>query len=636
VVLLHRSPRRYHIRSIESWSGELKALHVELNESLNSEAQRLSSERGALSDASKSALGTLSAIVAVLVAATSLVATDGRVQGNEKIIPEYRNIRTGVDYVGDEACRQCHSAKYETFKKTGMGRSMSRAALAPGASQNPVTLDMQKDGRVYSVFFKDGKMLHSETQFDAGRKPIFTETHQVAYSVGSGGHGRSYLIERDNFLFLSPLSFYTRVGKWDLSPGNDSGLFRGFTRPAGNLCVFCHSGLSRPVAGATNEYEQPNFQILAIGCERCHGPGSLHVSEQRSANPVENSVSRSIVNPQKLPPRLRDDVCYQCHLSGDARVLQPGKRINDFRPGTHLDDTVAVFLVPSKMKVGGFQALSQPEQMQMSRCRQKDGSVLNCITCHDPHVQKIGIESAKDFDGKCMKCHSPGAPRFVASHREKGPQGSCTTCHMPKVDVTNIAHLALTDHRIARNPGAVDNSLTGTEPDPLTNLIWATKPADERSPGLRTLALAFAQLAPNYPGYGERGFAVLERAAREFPNDVDVQTTYAEVLLKISPSFKDRAKEALERAIKAGSRSTTVRRRLAQLMLGDGNQEGVGLLQQAVQMEPYNAAIYLQLAHAHLDSNKRAEAVKTLEQALRVDPGNPECRKLLRELQSAR
>jgi tetratricopeptide repeat protein len=294
---------------------------------------------------------------------------------------------------------------------------------------------------------------------------------------------------------------------------------------------------------------------------------------------------------------------------------------------------VAIFLVPPKMKVGGFQALSQPEQMQMSRCRQRDGTMLNCITCHDPHVQKFGIESSKDFDGKCMKCHLPGNPRFVADHHEKGQQGGCTACHMPKVDVTNIAHTALTDHRIARNPKAADTSLGGPEPDPLTNLNWATKPKDERNPGLRTLALAFAQLAPNYPGYGERGFPLLERAAHEFPNDRDLQTTYAEVLLAISPDLRVHAKEALERAIKAGSRSTAVRRRLAQLLLAEGNLEGFVLLQEAIQMEPYNAAIYLQLARAYLDTNKRTEAAKTLEQALRFDPGNPDCRKLLRELQ---
>ena len=35
---------------------------------------------------------------------------------------DYLNTRPGVEYVGDEACRQCHLSKYESFKKTGMGR----------------------------------------------------------------------------------------------------------------------------------------------------------------------------------------------------------------------------------------------------------------------------------------------------------------------------------------------------------------------------------------------------------------------------------------------------------------------------------------------------------------------------------
>ena len=569
----------------------------------------------------------------VVCVAFTVFAAGGRVNGTGTFTPAYMTITSGVEYVGDETCRPCHLTKYESFKKTGMGRSMSHRERTAGSSSNPVTF-RAGDDRVYSVSFKDGKMLHSETQLDSNGKPIFTETHEVAYSVGSGDHGRSYFIQRDNFLFISPISFYTGASKWGLSPGNDTGLFRGFTRPAGDLCVFCHSGLSRPVSGTTNQYEQPNFQILAIGCERCHGPGAVHVAEQRSARPVDNSVSRSIVNPQKLAPRQRDDVCYQCHLAGDARVLQSGKVIGDFRPGKNLNDIVAIFLVPQKMKVGGFQTLSQREQMQMSRCRQRDGTVLSCITCHDPHVQRFGIESAKYFDEKCMTCHvSSSNPRFVAVHREKGQQGSCTACHMPKVKVTNIAHTSTTDHRIARNPKGTDSPPTGPEPDPLTNLIWATKPTGEANPDLRTLALAFAQVAPKYPGYGQKGLPLLERAAREFPDDRDVQSTYAEVLLAISPDFRLRAKQALERAIKAGSISTGVRRRLAQLLLSDGNQDGVGLLQQAIQIEPYNTSIYLQLARAYLDINKRSEAVKTLEQALQLDPGNDGCRRLLRELQ---
>ncbi|HEY9233150.1 MAG TPA: tetratricopeptide repeat protein, partial [Blastocatellia bacterium] len=342
---------------------------------------------------------------------------------------------------------------------------------------------------------------------------------------------------------------------------------------------------------------------------------------------------RTIVNPRNLAPRLRDDVCYQCHLSGDARIQRPGKNLLDFRPGTPLDDVVSIFLVPPTVKVGGFQALSQPEQIRLSRCRQADGSQLNCITCHDPHLPLSGVEAATYFDKQCMQCHAPLSQRFVQTHRaEKSPPGSCVACHMPKVAVTNIAHTALTNHRIPRSPADAESLPAGFDLDPQTNLIWATRPADGRGLDLRTLALTFAQLAPNYRGYGERGFPLLERAAREFPNDPEVQATYGQVLLVISPSYRARARQAFERAIAAGSKSSTLRRRLAQLLIEEGDAAATGLLREAIQLEPYNSATYLQLARAYLAIGNRTEAARTLEQALSFDPGNADARKLLNEM----
>jgi hypothetical protein len=565
----------------------------------------------------------------------ALVATNRFASGDTSAaLTDYLNTRPGVEYVGDEVCRKCHLARYESFKRTGMGRSMCLPRVGDlGIPSTPITLRSENSGRVYSVYVKNGKLFHSETQLDSSNKPVFTETHEVAYSVGSGDHGRSYLIERGDFLFLSPLSFYTSKRKWDLSPGYESGLYRGFTRPSGNLCVSCHSGLAQPVPGTTNQYRQPMFPILAIGCERCHGPGAIHAAERRAATPVDTASDRSIVNPRNLSPRLRDDVCFQCHLAGDARVQRPGKNAFDFRPGTPLNDVVAVFLVPANLKIGGFQALSQPEQIQMSRCRKMDGTQLNCITCHDPHVQQSGVESAKYFDGKCVQCHATESRRFVVAHRSnKSLPGSCIACHMPRVQLTNIAHTSLTDHRIPKTPKDDLASRAGPDPDPLTNLIWATRPTDAGLPDLRTLALAFAQLAPNYPGYGERGFPLLERAAREFPNDPDLQSTYGEVLLIISPDFRERAKQALQRAMGAGSKSTSVRRRLAELLMEEGNPQGLGLLREAIQLEPYNASAYLQLARSYLQMGDRGEAAKTAKQVLSFDPGNSDARKLMHEL----
>jgi hypothetical protein len=47
--------------------------------------------------------------------------------GSQKSIGvDYPKTEQDIGYIGDESCRQCHPGKYESFKKTGMGRSMSK------------------------------------------------------------------------------------------------------------------------------------------------------------------------------------------------------------------------------------------------------------------------------------------------------------------------------------------------------------------------------------------------------------------------------------------------------------------------------------------------------------------------------
>jgi len=202
---------------------------------------------------------------------------------------------------------------------------------------------------------------------------------------------------------------------------------------------------------------------------------------------------------------------------------------------------------------------------------------------------------------------------------------------MPKKTLINIAHTSLTDHRIPRFRDGTGKPLAQPDIDSATNLIWPARPPG-RQPDLRTIALAFAQLAPNYPGYGERGFPVLERAAQEFTNDPDIQAAYGQVLLEVSPNYRARARQALERAISAGSKSVAARRRLAQVLLEEGDTRWQGLLTEAIRLEPYNPATYLQFARSHAVMGNTREASKALQQVIGFDPGNPEARKMLREL----
>ena len=52
-------------------------------------------------------------------------------------------------------------------------------------------------------------------------------------------------VNRDGYLFQSPVSWYTQRGVWDLTPGFD--VVEHFDRPARPDCLFCHSDRAESV-----------------------------------------------------------------------------------------------------------------------------------------------------------------------------------------------------------------------------------------------------------------------------------------------------------------------------------------------------------------------------------------------------
>jgi FimV-like protein len=575
----------------------------------------------------------LAAICLTLAASHGALAHDASQElGPEK--PErahYLNTQTGVEYVGDQVCGSCHSVEYKSFKQTAMGRSASIPSQDDLQSLvKPVAFFSSTLNRTYSVYTRNGKMYHEESQRDAKGQLVFSETHEIAYIVGAGEVGKSYLVGKGDAFFVSPISFYTRINGWDLSPGYETSLFRGFTRPVLELCVDCHAGQPRFVADRPNHFQQPAFRFLSIACERCHGPGAIHVKQRKEGAPPEGPIDYAIVNPATMPAEIRDDVCAQCHFLGDARVLRPGKNDLDFRPGTPLDKVVAVFSVPAKVKANRSLALSQFEQLKLSRCAIASKGRLGCITCHDPHVQLRGAEAAEDFRGRCLTCHTVESCRAPLARRQStSPPDSCVMCHMPKQAIENMNHASATDHRILRDPS--ENLLARDELSlaPSDELVYDSRPLgfEDAKPDLRSLALAYPQVAGHYPELRQKGFAVLQQAAQEFPDDAEVQATYGLVLLVVRPSDGARAGEALQRAIDLGYRSPEVRTKLANLRLQQGNSmAAIGLYKESLQIEPLYTPAYLDLARAYLMLEDLENAREILDRVLKVDPGNDAAR----------
>ncbi len=269
----------------------------------------------------------------------------------------YRNINPDVQYVGDAQCVGCHEDIAKSYALHPMGRSLAPIAdetarqpppcltgrggeAIPDDAHNP----FMTFGRRFRMERQGERAWHRQTAFDESGKPVVEWAQEVRWAIGSGMKGRSYLTEQDGYLLQTPISWFAptrpfpptgkgRVEGWDLSPGFGPAVLAGRLVPAS--CLVCHANRVREDADHPDRFEPPVFEGCAIGCERCHGPGELHVRRE-GAN--------TIINPAKLSPDLRDAVCEQCHLEGEARVLRAGRGLQDFRPGLPLCDFWAILV----------------------------------------------------------------------------------------------------------------------------------------------------------------------------------------------------------------------------------------------------------------------------------------------------
>ena len=142
-------------------------------------------------------------------------------------------------------------------------------------------------------------------------------------------------------------------------------------------CADCHAEIVRDFKTASHARLQVRgADTMDVGCESCHGPGSLHNNS--------GGAHHTILNPNKSP-----DTCFRCHLEMKAR-----------------------FSLPSHHPV-------------------EEGKV-SCSDCHNPHTGSAimggGTAHTTEFD-TCGRCHTAQRGPFVFEH--EAVREGCTTCHQP-------------------------------------------------------------------------------------------------------------------------------------------------------------------------------------------------------------
>lgn len=407
----------------------------------------------------------------------------------------FLNTKSDVAFVGSEACHKCHPSQHASYHRTGMGRSMAEVDLA--REPPDADFDHALSKRRYQVRRKDGRLWHRELLMTSGPDEVVLSEFPLKYVVGSGRHSLTYLVEADGFLVESPVTWYTSKQAWGMSPGYDKPNHSAFERATGESCLICHAGHAEAQGGSLHRM---HIKEAAIGCERCHGPGALHVERHRTPRAATEvrpePIDFTIVNPAHLSRELGEAVCQQCHLRTSATVVARGRKPSDFRPGLPLSDfrhDYRLDIADASMTVVGH-----VEQMHLSRCYQASGT-LTCTTCHDPHHEPRPKARDRYYKSLCLTCHQPERCKVDARRlRQESPENHCVQCHMPR-SPTEIPHLAFTHHRI----GIHDKPAAAGDPDqdhagfgvlkPFLNLPRLKGIEEKRSLGLGYLEAANRQ-----------------------------------------------------------------------------------------------------------------------------------------------
>ena len=173
-------------------------------------------------------------------------------------------------------------------------------------------------------------------------------------------------------------------------------------------CTLCHDGIGREFSSTAHARLMVDGETgYELGCEACHGPGSLHA--------MEGEGRHLIHNPGRDPAS-----CLQCHM-----------------------DVQAQFALPHGHSVA-------------------DGKVA-CIDCHDPHgdagMELFAEGILEPQSGSCASCHPAQAGPYVFEH--EAMREGCTACHMPHGSVNDKmlkvrnANLCLQCHFVESNQSAL-------------------------------------------------------------------------------------------------------------------------------------------------------------------------------------
>ncbi|HEY4181789.1 MAG TPA: ammonia-forming cytochrome c nitrite reductase subunit c552 [Kofleriaceae bacterium] len=346
-----------------------------------------------------------------------------------------------ADYIGPDACGDCHAAQYAMWQGS-LHRTMNQRAA-----------DAKVLGAAGTVTYAGGEMTFAK---DASAYVMtlargnVTTRYRVTRTIGTHGLQEYVGTELPSGTeeVRLPFAWWPRAQGWFAQPyfdpwfakETDFDAYAPVKEPWAERCPWCHStypfelriarssaknighGFEQFFTSTTAPAQADRLAVdeqvtTGISCESCHLGGRAH----RDGAPIHfvpigaasttDAPRPTTFKQERADATVVNRVCAQCH-SG------PSPRLAD---GTSLRNS------------------SEALDLAASTCKAR------CTDCHDPHA--LGSDE-KRANAACVTCHdrfaSADAGKTHASHESAT---TCLDCHMPKV-VMGIDHVVRT-HRIS-------------------------------------------------------------------------------------------------------------------------------------------------------------------------------------------
>ena len=331
-------------------------------------------------------------------------------------------------YVGSARCAPCHADQARTYQRTRHARTFHHG---PGLAALPMPagpLHDPDDPGVTLTFRRDEPGVRVETRtkdevVDAVVDYAFGTTERYVTMIGRADGGDFRAVR---------LSYYRNAegSGWGRTSGDVGApdpheTIRGrpiAVRDGVVRCLACHVTRPREFREPPPAVAGPEAADPAIGCERCHGPGSNHLAAV-AVDLADRAIA--IARTGMAPSATVNAQCAECHTVDIPTVIRDA---------------------PEDPRYVRSPSLT----LTFSRCYSESDGRLTCLTCHDPHRE--AERTAAFYETKCLSCHSPERagptrPAGRGTACKINPTTGCLDCHMPKVPVADL-HTTLTDHYI--------------------------------------------------------------------------------------------------------------------------------------------------------------------------------------------